>query len=154
MKLKSPERNQSHMLPPHPTSAKISPQKDINGQQENSVNIANSPPQGLFLDAGESPLQGSLLLLGQGACGARGQAAEPQVEHFPAGRPGCCERWTKCYCRAGTRPSLICVSASLRGLGGTSGGTEDGDGKGKERALPLPCTCADYCRLIATPVVH
>lgn len=47
----------------------------------------------------------------------------------------------------------LCVGQPA-GSGGTSGGTEDGDGKGKERALPLPCTCADYCRLIATPVVH
>lgn len=80
---------------PDPTSAKICPQKDINGQQENSINIANSLPQGLFLDAGESPLQGCSLLLGQGARGAGGQTAEPQVQHFPAGRLGCCERRTK-----------------------------------------------------------
>lgn len=131
MKLKSPERNQSHVLPPHPTSAEISPQKDINGQQENSINIANSPPQGLFLDAGESPLQGGLLLLGQGARGARRQATEPQVEHFPPGRPGCCEKWRKCYCQVGTRPSLICVSAGLWGVGAPQVGLEMEMGRGR-----------------------
>jgi len=78
MKMRTPERNQSHMLP-DPTSAEICPQKDVNGQQENSIDIANSLPQGLFLDAGESPFQGSSLLLGQGGRRAGGQTAEPQV---------------------------------------------------------------------------
>lgn len=92
--MRTSEKNQSHVVP-EPTSAEVSPQKDVDGEQENRINIANGLPQGLLLDAGESLLQGSSLLGGQGGRGAGGQTAEPQVEHFPAGRLGCWERWTK-----------------------------------------------------------
>lgn len=112
MRMRSPERSQSHVLP-DPISAEICPQKDINGQQENSINVANSLPQGLFLDAGESPLQGSSFLLGQGGCGASGQTAEPQVQRFPAGRLGCCERWTKKWVLSSSWDSPLPPSTSL-----------------------------------------
>lgn len=88
------ESHQSHAIP-DPSSAEIRPQEDVDGQQEDGISIAHSPPQGLFLDAGECLLQGSSLLLGQGGRGAGGQTTEPQIHHFPAGRLGCCERGTK-----------------------------------------------------------
>lgn len=106
--MRTSEKNRSHVVP-EPTSAEVSPQKDVDGEQENRINVANSLPQRLLLDAGESLLQGSSLLGGQGGRGAGGQTAEPQVEHFPAGRLGCWERWTEkgCYHPAGTFSSFL-----------------------------------------------
>jgi len=115
-----PVVNQSHALP-DPTSAKISPQKDINGQQEKSVNVANSLPEGLLLNAGKSALQGSFLFLGQSWRGAGGQTTEPQIQCFPAGRFGFCEtqRKYRCYHPVGTTPCLLlpdCVGQTAMAL--------------------------------------
>lgn len=82
---------------PDPSSGIICPQEDVDGHEENGTDIAHVPPQGLLLDAGESLLQGSFLLLGQAGRGAGGQTTEPQIHHFPPGGFGCCERGTKTW---------------------------------------------------------
>lgn len=47
-------------------SCKIAPEKDVDGQQDDGVDIADTSPERLLLDAGQFLLQHSLLSWVQG----------------------------------------------------------------------------------------
>lgn len=63
-------------------SCKIAPEKDVDGQQDDGVDIADTSPERLLLDAGQLLLKHSLLSWAQGLLWGLRESAEPVPQPF------------------------------------------------------------------------
>lgn len=66
-------------------SCEIAPEEDIDGQQEDSIDVADTSPEWLLLNAGQLLLQCSLLCWAQGLLHTPREPTEPAPEELSPG---------------------------------------------------------------------
>lgn len=70
-------------------SGKIAPEEDVEGQEQDGIDVADGSPERLLGDAGQLPLARSHLLGAPCRLGAAGQPTEPVPQHpAPPPAPG------------------------------------------------------------------
>lgn len=69
-------------------SCKIAPEKDVDGQQEDGIDVADASPEWFFLDAGQLLFQRCLFCWAQDLCWGSREPTEPTPQQLSPGPAG------------------------------------------------------------------